>query len=85
MNFTNFDAVESTTAFLLEKTGSCLGLWRGRMSKADQMLHLGVYLGKGLIVVNGGDETITHWVKVCFGTDTDVTRKCKFGGPVTAR
>ena len=55
--------------FLLEKTGSVFGIWRGYMSKKDQLHRLGLYLGKGKIIIDGADETVCCRVKVCFGMD----------------
>lgn len=57
--------------FLLEKTGSVLGEWAGRMSASAQRGLFGRFIGKGTIVINGGDETIRNRVKVCFGQDSD--------------
>ena len=48
-----------------------LGTWEGRMTATEQRALIGRYLGKGVIVINGDDETVRMRVKVCFGLDTD--------------
>lgn len=57
--------------FLLEKTGTVLGEWSGRLSAAEQRGLFGRFIGKGLIIINGERETICNRVKVCFGLDFD--------------
>lgn len=59
--------------FLTEKTGSCLGTWKGKLPAAVQRSLFGQFLGKGTIEIDGAAETLVHWVKVCFGQDYDVT------------
>ncbi len=76
---TNFDTAASITVFLMENTGTCQGVWWGRLKKTEQIRILGQYFGKGLLCIDGGREVIEHHVKVCFGTDTDVTKRAKFG------
>lgn len=48
------------------------------MTKAEQVKTFGVYIGKGTIWVDGEQEVIEHHVKVCFGTDTEVTKTIRF-------
>lgn len=67
------DHSASLALFLVEKTGSCLGNWNGRMRAADQRALFGRYLGKGKIVIDGGEERLAHVVKRCFGLDYEVT------------
>lgn len=57
--------------FLLEKTGSIFGEWSGRMTATEQRALFGQFIGKGLIIINGHQETICNRVKVCFGLDYD--------------
>lgn len=57
--------------FLLENTGTVLGRWRGYMHAADQRLLFGRAIGKGTIVLDGDDETVSHVVSMCFGTIYD--------------
>lgn len=82
MKTVNFELASDITAFLVEKEGSCTGLWSGKLSKADQLSILGGYYGKGLICVNGETEMITHHVKTCFGTDSNITARSSFGGQI---
>jgi len=65
------DVAADLALFLLEKTGTVLGTWEGRMTATEQRALIGRYLGKGVIVINGDDETVRMRVKVCFGLDTD--------------
>ena len=57
--------------FLLEKTGSIFGVWSGRMTASEQRALFGLFLGKGLIIIDGEQETICNRVKVCYGWDYD--------------
>lgn len=65
------DCAASLAFFLLERTGSIFGTWKGRMSANDQRALFGQYIGKGQIVIDGQRETICNRVKVCFGLDYD--------------
>jgi hypothetical protein len=65
------DYAANLAIFLVEKTGSCLGTWTGKMTAAEQRTLFGRYIGKGEIVIDGLDETIANRVKVCFGLDWD--------------
>lgn len=65
--------------FLIERTGSCLATWDGRMPAAQQRALFGRFFGKGLIVIDGADETVQHIVKVCFGHDYSVDASVKWG------
>lgn len=69
------DYAANLAAFLLANTGSIYNSWSGRMSAADQRLVFGQYLGKGRIYISGSDERVEHWVKVCFGLDSDMTKR----------
>ena len=64
--------------FLLEKTGSIWGQWKGKMKAEDQRKLFGRFLGKGTIVIDGQTETICNRVKVCFGHDWDDRNVTKF-------
>jgi hypothetical protein len=68
-----FEIAQNLAFFLLEKTGSVCGKFKGTMKAADQRKLFGMFLGKGMIVIDGANETIQHIVKVCFGQDYDVT------------
>ena len=79
-----FSYAANLALYLTERTGSCLGRWRGRMSAKEQRALFGVYFGKGTLVIDGTTETVQHVVKVCFGLDWDVTREVSFAGLTTA-
>ena len=72
------DYAANLALFLTEKTGSCLKLWKGRLTAAEQRALFGRFLGKGTIEIDGGAETLVHWIKVCFGQDYDVTFERKW-------
>lgn len=57
--------------FLLEKTGSVLGCWSGKMPAKEQRALFGQFIGRGTIIIDGENETICNRVKVCFGLDYD--------------
>lgn len=57
--------------YVLEHTGSVLGKVSRKMTAQQQRELFGVYLGKGLIVVDGEQEIVYNQVKVCFGQDYD--------------
>jgi hypothetical protein len=63
------DYAAKVAFFLLEKTGSVCGKWSGRMNAKEQKNLFGKFFGKGLLLINGANESIRMRVKVCFGTD----------------
>lgn len=65
------DYAAQLALFLLEKTGSIFGEWSGRLTAAEQRVLFGQFIGKGLIIIDGTQETICNRVKVCFGLDYD--------------
>ena len=65
------DYAANLALFLTEKTGTPLGLWRGRMTAAEQRALFGRFIGRGRIAIDGTAETIANRVKVCFGLDYD--------------
>lgn len=65
------DYAANLAIFLLEKTGSVLGLWEGRLNASEQRKLIGEYLGGGTIIIDGTKELIYRRVKVCFGLDYD--------------
>lgn len=67
------DPAANLALFLVEKTGSCLGNWKGHMLAADQRALFGRFLGKGKIIIDGSEERLAHVVKRCFGLDYEVT------------
>jgi len=65
------DYAANLALFLQEKTGSVFGYWCGRMTANEQREQFGCFIGKGLIIIDGLNETICNRVKVCFGLDYD--------------
>ncbi len=57
--------------FLLEKTGTVLGRWTGKLTSTEQRTLFGRYIGKGRIVIDGDKEEVCNLVTVCFGQDYD--------------
>lgn len=72
------DYAANIALFLLEKKGSVLGLWQGRLSASEQRSLMGRFFGKGIIVIDGATETVCNRVKVCFGHDYDDRNVTKF-------
>lgn len=67
------DFAANLAFFLLEKTGSVLGKWKGRLTAAEQRALFGQFLGKGTVEIDGDEETLVHWKTVGFGQDYEVT------------
>ena len=67
------DYAAQLALFLVEKTGSCLGCWKGPMRAAEQRALFGRFLGKGKLIIDGSEERLAHVVKRCFGLDYEVT------------
>jgi hypothetical protein len=65
------DYAANLALFLSAKTGTVLGVWRGRLPAAEQRALFGQFLGKGLLIIDGEQERVRMIVKVCFGTDFD--------------
>lgn len=70
---TRTDYAANLALFLVGKTGSCLGSWKGQMLAAEQRALFGRFLGKGKIIIDGTEERLAHVVKRCFGLDYEVT------------
>ena len=68
------DYAGKVAMFLTERKGTPLSVWQGKMTATEQRNLMGVYLGKGTIVIDGEQETIEHYVKVCFGLDSSLTK-----------
>lgn len=68
-----FEIAANLAAFLTEKTGRATGVFKGRLLKAQQISLFGRYLGKGLIHIDGSNETVSHTVSRCFGLDYEIT------------
>lgn len=69
------DYAANVASFLMNKTGSTLKVWSGHMSAAEQRELFGRFLGKGKLWIDGAEETIEHYRKVCFGTDAECTKR----------
>jgi hypothetical protein len=65
------DYAAQLALFLLERTGSIWGVYRGPMTATEQRGLFGRFLGKGRIVINGKEETVYMTRKVCFGLDSE--------------
>lgn len=63
------DIVINLAFFLLENTGNVCGIYKGRMTAIEQRKLFGCFLGKGIIIINGNDETICCRIKIAFGGD----------------
>lgn len=74
---TKYDVVANVAFFLLDKTGSVNGKWKGKLSAKEQRSLFGCFMGKGTIYIDGENETIEHVKQVCFGTDFDTTFSSK--------
>ena len=68
-----FDAATNMSMFLLEKTGSVCGVWKGKLPATEQRKMFGQFLGRGKLTIDGQTESLRHTIKVCFGQDYDVT------------
>jgi hypothetical protein len=73
------DYAANLALFLLEKTGSVLTQWAGKLTANEQRALFGRAIGKGTIVINGTEETVCNRVKVCFGMDFDDRNVTKWG------
>lgn len=65
------DYAAELALFLIEKTGTVYGEWKGKLTAVEQRALFGRFIGKGRIVIDGANETICNRVKVCFGLDYD--------------
>ena len=72
------DYAANLANFLMDKKGSVFATWNGRMTAKEQRALFGKFLGKGLIEINGTNETVCHYVKVCFGLDSECTKTIKW-------
>lgn len=72
------DFAGNIALFLVEKNGSVLSKWSGKLSAKEQRNLMGRVLGKGTIIIDGETETICNRVKVCFGLDWDDRSITKF-------
>jgi hypothetical protein len=73
------DYAANLALFLLEKTGSVLTQWAGKLTANEQRALFGRAIGKGTIVIDGAQETVCNRVKVCFGMDWDDRNVTKWG------
>ena len=67
------DTAAKLAIFLTEHKKSCLAMWKGKMTAAEQRALFGRFFGKGTIYIDGTLETVEHWVKTGFGGDADCT------------
>jgi len=74
----NTDYAANLAIFLLTNRGSIFAGWTGHMPAKDQRKLFGRFLGKGKIYIDGSDERLEHWVQVCFGLDSDCTKRLRW-------
>ena len=67
------DRAATLANFLGTATGTVFGVWEGKMPAVEQRRLFGTFFGKGRITINGETETVSHTVRVCFGTDYNTT------------
>lgn len=72
------DYAANLAFFLLEKTGTVFGRFAGKMTANEQRALFGRVIGKGRIVIDGAEETISNLVLVCFGQDYDYRNVTKW-------
>ena len=65
------DPVANVGHFLMAMTGKTNGTWEGRLPAEYQRKLLGRVIGKGIIAINGEDDTVSNLVSVGFGADYD--------------
>ena len=65
----SFERAELLAQFLFVRTGSVLSKWSGKLNKTEQELYLGAYFGRGVIHIDGQDESVKRTVSICFGRD----------------
>lgn len=64
-----FDLATAIGLFLVGKGLKVWDRWEGRLTAKEQRESFGVYMGKGLIIVDGENDTLSMIVKICFGQD----------------
>ena len=69
------DPAANLAFFLLENTGSPLGRWTGRLPASDQRKLMGKFLGRGVLTINGADETVNYTKKIAFGQDWETSTR----------
>jgi len=72
------DYAANLALFLQEQTNSIFGRWVGKLTAAEQRALFGRFLGKGRIVIDGEEETVSNLVTVCFGQDYDYRNVTKW-------
>ena len=72
------DYAANLALFLLTKTNSIFGRFVGKLTAAEQRALFGRVIGKGRIVIDGEEETISNLVSVCFGQDYDYRNVTKW-------
>jgi len=70
---TKFEAAANIAFFLQERTDSVCGKWEGKLTAKEQRDLFGMFLGKGMLYIDGTKETVQHIVKTGFGGDYEST------------
>ena len=73
-----FQLAQDIAFFLLERTGSVCGQWKGKLTAKEQRELFCVFFGKGTLYIDGTKETVEHVVTVGFGQDYDITNSGKW-------
>lgn len=73
------DYAAQLALFLLAQTGSIWGRYRAPMPAKQQRALFGRFLGKGNIIIDGTDESVSMKRRVCFGTDWEEVGYTKWG------
>lgn len=82
MNQPDYGIAAGIAAFYMDNANLERGYWKGRLRKAKQVELFGHYFGRGTIVIDWEDETVTHHVSSSFGQDSDRTALMKWDGEV---
>jgi len=77
---TKYDFQERIAFFLISKGLNVGSTWEGKLKKAEQVEAFGVYLGRGVIIVNGTNDTVLNTVSICYGTETEVRESLSCAG-----
>lgn len=67
------DRIKTLENFLLDKTHSQYGLWRGKLTAKEQRDLFGKYMGRGKFWIDGSDQTLVMTTRVAYGHDSQET------------
>jgi hypothetical protein len=78
----NYTLAEKLAEMVVKETGSVYGTVTMKGWTKKQQVAFWLLFREGTIVVSGSDERVSHYIKVCFGTDSTVTDILKWDGTV---